>query len=80
MKCICGYEHGYVNVDDPENGLTCEKIEGEYGGFLSIEVRTTKSDEQCDIKADRPVYHYGTTVVYMYACPKCGTVKIDLPV
>lgn len=80
MKCICGYEHGYVNVDDPEKGLTCEKIEGEYGGFRSIEVRTTDSEEHCDIRADRPVYHYGMTEVDMYACPKCGTVKIDLPV
>lgn len=77
MKCICGYEHGYVNVDDPEKGLTCEKIEGEYGGFRSISITTVATDDQCEIKADREIYLYGKAHVDMYACPKCGTVKIE---
>jgi len=62
MKCICGYEH--------ENGIG---EDGEWNDFL-------KGDEEF-INIENRFQRYIKGVneyreVYLYACPKCGTIKM----
>jgi hypothetical protein len=65
MKCVCGYEK-----DSFFNNHTCEM---EYLGnddFIAFDV---------DCENDwNTVGIFRTEQVRFYACPKCGTLKIDI--
>ena len=80
MECLCGYKHGYFNVDSSGEGLKCVHINGEFGEFREITIHTSVEGQGCDINIDRSSndYRYGTLPTNLYACPKCGTVKVSL--
>jgi len=61
MKCVCGYEHT-GGVD--ENGKYKDHLVGDKV-FAKIEGSTFK----------RYLGMGETEEIYLYACPKCGTIK-----
>lgn len=63
MKCICGYE----NKDGFVNGEWVKNIIGDEE-FIKIEGSTFK----------KSIGIFETKEIYLYACPKCGTVKIKI--
>ena len=66
MKCLCGYKHDEYNHDTDElesNGVK---------GFIAIKniIPTIRKD------INYGIYHYQHVTIY--ACPECGTLKIDV--
>ena len=71
MKCICGYER----VDKWRLG---DKLEGD-PNFKNGDEDFNMSAHP--VRIDMQEEYYGRDGIedkYLYACPKCGTVKIDL--
>ncbi len=66
MKCVCGYEYDFDLVTSASGGYEKSIIKGDVN-FLSINVTLT-----IDLK-------YGPArSVRTFACPKCGTLKIEI--
>lgn len=63
MKCVCGYEHEEAYRTNDGVEIGDEKfIYVDFGRYPTIQNKHNYRDESVDI----------------YACPKCGTLKIDI--
>lgn len=69
MKCICGYEKGtiYTNDNDDDN-----EVEVGDENFIKLNVAFLRDNSYRGYESD-------TSPSALYACPKCGTVKVDYP-
>ncbi len=65
MKCVCGYERlqSWQGPTDKEIGED---------DFILLETAVIKREKEYSCGYD------DKEEVYLYACPKCGTVKIEL--
>jgi hypothetical protein len=62
MKCVCGYEHEYNN----------ELFKGK-DIFIKTEIQVNNWICKLYTSENR---HKNSAIRTMYACPKCGTLKI----
>ena len=70
MKCLCGYEK--VNDWRLEGRLKDEP------NFKNGGEDFKSSQHSIRFEMSEPNYQYdGVEDKYLYACPKCGTIKID---
>lgn len=72
MKCVCGYEYEY---EYKENHSGIVVIKGDNPFFqltLSNNIKVVYQSGYRDYYSD------GFSETTLYACPKCGTVKIDI--
>ena len=67
MKCICGYEK-QDNSDESQEQFKMITFSEDSDGPLFIDPFVSQPGIYNDIR------------VTIYACPKCGTLKINLPI
>jgi len=64
MKCVCGYEHRHGEWD-PETQKVIHESDGEKFTYI-----------KGTFLVENTGWHGGTREVSLYACPKCGTIKL----
>jgi hypothetical protein len=65
MKCICGYEKGTIYTNDNE-------MEAGDENFIKLNVAFLRDNSYRGYESE-------PSPSTLYACPKCGTVKVDYP-
>ena len=65
MKCICGYKHGWIWINDEHI-----EVKGEHGEFRQshLELPLTQGD----------YYSSYISMKTIYICPQCGTLRVEL--
>ena len=71
MKCTCGYEYEEEDIDYSDGSIVLPQVGDE--PFLKCE----------SVYFAFPTFNKfnertGSNVSSIYACPKCGTVKVDI--
>jgi len=66
MKCVCGYKHGESVFDPTDEWSRSEDPENGKDPFIQLDMKVSYTQD---------FYEYSK---YLYVCPKCGTVKIDI--
>lgn len=68
MKCVCGYYHlKKYQIEDLDDAFKEEAVKnnGEKE-FIALNVTCTREGE-----------YYSVRPIYLYACPKCGTIRME---
>lgn len=68
MKCVCGYEHFYGKESKSPIWDTEQRIADGVVEFKRI-------DGRFEVMKDR---FFELDEVSLYACPKCGTIRMEL--
>jgi acetone carboxylase gamma subunit len=65
MKCVCGYEH----TEEWDSEIKAYKTITGDSDFIEIDGKFTVNDGD--------PWHRNQRDIRIYACPKCGTLKIN---
>lgn len=68
MKCVCGYEEKYIQVDPDDPDSIRLENEPFYRAGLTVTIDKQQGPWNCNRFVQKEVY----------VCPECGVLKIDI--